>query len=200
MAQGRDVPWLTYLGQQVLGDVAAAGGRWRAALDAYQRAIDGIEHVQGRLTADLGARYLDDKLAVYRQAIACALRLDDPRRAFAALERAKSRALVAYLTRNAEVRERTPDGQQDGLLDELQALRAEHAWLYDRLYGLGPAGGSPARPGGDGRAAGGDRRPGAAHPAPPGAPPSDSRRRAGPSPRAPGASIDAPGSGPRIRS
>ena len=108
VAGERDLPWLTYLGQQVLGDVAAADGRWRAALDAYEQAISSIEQVQGRLTADLGARYLDDKLEVYRQAIACALRLDDPRRAFATLERAKSRALVAYLTRNAEVRERTP--------------------------------------------------------------------------------------------
>ena len=106
--------------------------------------------MQRRLTADLGARYLDDKLEVYRQAIACALRLDDPRRAFASLERAKSRALVAYLTRNAEVRERTPDGRDDALLDELQALRAEHAWLYDRLYGLAPARRAPTRPGGDG--------------------------------------------------
>jgi CHAT domain-containing protein len=139
VAQGLDIPWLTYLGQQVLGDVAAAGGRWQSALNEYERAIESIEHVQSRLTADLGARYLDDKLEVYRQAIACALHLDDPRRAFATLERAKSRALVAYLTRNAEVRERTPDGRQNGLLDELQALRAEHAWLYDRLYGLGPA-------------------------------------------------------------
>ena len=138
VAREHDIPWLTYLGQQVLGDLAAAGGRWEAALDDYELAIAGIEHVQSRLTVDLGARYLDDKLDVYRQAIACALRLGDPRRAFASLERAKSRALVTYLTRNTEVRERTPDGRQDGLLDELQALRAEHAWLYDRLYGLGP--------------------------------------------------------------
>ena len=101
--------------------------------------MESIEQVQSRQASQLRTNFLDDKLAVYHDAIDLCLRLDRPALALEYLERAKSRALVDYLAGNPEVRLRARGGADQALLDELSRLRQEHNWLYGRLYGHGLA-------------------------------------------------------------
>ncbi|MGH2350415.1 MAG: CHAT domain-containing protein, partial [Chloroflexota bacterium] len=135
----RSVPWLTHEGHHILSRVAAAQGDHWGALEECERAIASIERAQSNLTVELCSNFLDDKVHVYQDAIDGALHLGDTKRAFAYLERAKSRALVDYLASNAEVRLRTHRGTNQELVEELSRLREEHNWFYNRLYGYGLA-------------------------------------------------------------
>src|SRR5262249_31081462 len=74
---------------------------------------------------------------VFDDAIGCALRLGEPARAFAYLERAKSRALVDYLTAHPDVRLRIRNASNPELLAELSRLREAHDGRYNRPCGYG---------------------------------------------------------------
>jgi CHAT domain-containing protein/tetratricopeptide (TPR) repeat protein len=136
---GRGALWLAHESHHVQADAARAVGRHDRALEGYEAAIASIERVQSRLSTELRTHFLADKLRVYHDAIECALRLGQPERALAYLERAKSRALVDYLAANPDVRPRARQPDVQALVDELAELRAEHDWFYDRLYGYGLA-------------------------------------------------------------
>lgn len=136
-ARARDLHWLAPECHHILAGVARTRGEMRRALAACRTAIDGIEHVQSRLAVELRGNFLADKLHVYQDAIDCCLRLADPQSAFVFLERAKSRALVDYLTSHPDVRIRARSAANQELADELARLRGEHDWFYNRLYGYG---------------------------------------------------------------
>jgi len=136
---------LSHQAHHVLGRVADEAGNAPAALAEYDAAIADLERVQSRLATELRVDFLGDKLALFNDAIDACLRSDQPRRAFGYLERAKSRALVDYLTSNADVHIRADDPAEQALLDELAALRSEHHWFYTRLHGL--SSGEPEEPG-----------------------------------------------------
>ncbi|HEY3059768.1 MAG TPA: CHAT domain-containing protein [Chloroflexota bacterium] len=136
LTQERGLLPLSHQAHHVLGRVADQAGNETAALAEYDAAIADLERVQSRLATELRVEFLGDKLALFNDAIDASLRADQPHRAFGYLERAKSRALVDYLTSNAEVHIRADDPAEQALLDELAALRAEHHWFYTRLHGL----------------------------------------------------------------
>jgi CHAT domain-containing protein len=140
--QERDVDWLAHESHHVLARTAEARGDLVAALDSYGAAIESIERVQSRLASELRTNFLDDKLAVYHDAIDLCLRRAVPAQAFEYLERSKSRALVDYLAGNPAVRLRARDAADQALVDELAQLRSEHNWFYSRLYGHGVLRGS----------------------------------------------------------
>lgn len=133
----REAPWLEYEGRYVLGRVAQARGDLGAALDHYERAIVDIERMQHSLAVELRDTFLSDKVQVYEDAVVVGLQLAKPELAFAFLERAKSRALVDFLSGNREVRPRVWGGEDAQRLDELAQLREEHTWFYAQLYGYG---------------------------------------------------------------
>jgi CHAT domain-containing protein len=136
-ARARAVPWLAIQARHLLGGVARGRGRPSRALQEYEAAILGIERLQNRLVPALRTEFLEDKLPVFDEAIGCALRLGEPARAFSYLERAKSRAIVDYLTSHPDVRLRAKSASNPELLAELSRLREEHDGLYNRLYGYG---------------------------------------------------------------
>jgi CHAT domain-containing protein len=136
-AHERGALWLTHEAHHVLAGAARARGDFRAALDEYDAAIASIDQAQSGLAIELRGNFLEDKLAVYHEAIECSLQLDRPEAAFAYLERAKSRALVDYLAGHVEIRVRTHQPANQVLLDELARLREEHNWFYNQLYGYG---------------------------------------------------------------
>jgi CHAT domain-containing protein len=136
-AHARSLPWLAPEGNHVLARVARARGDVGQALAECQQAINGIERVQGRLAAELRGNFLADKLQVFHDAIDYSLQLSEPAQAFEFLERAKSRALVDYLTSNPEVRMRVRGTTNVELASELARLRSEHDWYYNQLYGYG---------------------------------------------------------------
>ncbi|HEY8885194.1 MAG TPA: hypothetical protein VIO35_07785, partial [Chloroflexota bacterium] len=139
IAAEREVSWLAQEGYHLRGNLARAIGAPEQALGEYDQAIASIEGVQSRLPSELRPNFLEDKLQVYHDAIECCLGLAKPERAFAYLERAKSRALVDYLAGNLDVRTRVRQPANQELVDQLSRLREEHAWLYNRVYGYGLA-------------------------------------------------------------
>ena len=129
------VLWLAHEGHHLLGGIARARGDLEGARESYETAVGAIEQTQSRLATELRSTFLEDKLQIYEDAIDCCLRLNDPRRAFQYLERAKSRALVDYLVATPEVRLRAPTADDQELVDDLARLRREHHWFYERLHG-----------------------------------------------------------------
>lgn len=129
--------WLAPQCHHILATVARERGDIPAALEACRHAIDAIDRVQGRVAIELRGSFLEDKQQVFHDAIDCCIVLSDMEQAFHLLERAKSRALVEYLTTNPEVRIATAphDEAERDLVEELRRLREEHNWLYNRLYG-----------------------------------------------------------------
>lgn len=136
---GRDLPWLAHECHHIRARVAQSRGDCQAVLAECDAALAAIEQVQRWLTGDWRGDFLADKLAVYHDALNCCLHLSppDPERAFAYLERAKSRALVEYLANNPGVRAQARDPDDQAIAGALHRLRAEHDWFYDRLYGFG---------------------------------------------------------------
>jgi CHAT domain-containing protein len=130
----REVPWLDHECHFVLARAAQDRGDLAVAREEYEEAVASIERLQSKLTTELRADFLGDKLQVYGAAIELGLELGDPGAALDYLERMKSRALVDYLVANPSVRTRAADARSQPLLDELARLRAEHAWCYARLH------------------------------------------------------------------
>jgi len=139
-----ELSWLAAECHSILADIARMRGDDRSALRESRTAIAGIERAQSRLAVELRSHFLQDKLGVYHDAIGSCLRLGDGAQAFGLLERAKSRTLVDYLARHPDVRVHAPDAADQALLDELHRLRAEHHWLYNRLFGFDAADGESA--------------------------------------------------------
>ena len=130
---------LSQQAHHLLGRIADRQGQSATALVEYEAAVEDLERVQSRLATDLRVEFLGDKLQVFHDAIDSSLNAKDPARAFGYLERAKSRALVDYLTSSTDVQIRADDPREQALLDELAALRDEHHWFYTRLHGLAGA-------------------------------------------------------------
>lgn len=134
-----DALLLSHAAHHVLARVAERQHRPRRALDEYEASVRDLEAIQSSLTTELRAEFLGDKLRLFQDAIDCSLAHSEPERAFGYLERAKSRALVDYLTSTPRIRVQAATPGERALGDELAALRREHAWFYGRLHGYGAA-------------------------------------------------------------
>jgi CHAT domain-containing protein len=135
IAQDHEVAWLLPEGHAALGAIARSRGDSVAALAEYERAIASTENLQRLLALDLRINYLADKQQHYDAALSLCLELGEPERAFTYLERAKSRSLVEYLANNLDVQIRARSNVAPQLLASLHALRTEHAWFTNQLYG-----------------------------------------------------------------
>lgn len=129
---------LSHSAHHVLAHVAERKEDWAGALTHYEQAIGELERVHSTLATELKAEFLGDKLEIFTDAIDRCLRLGAIEQAFGYLERAKSRALVEYLTANPELRVQTGSRDEHDLVEELARLRAEHAWFYSRMHGYDP--------------------------------------------------------------
>ncbi len=132
-AAERDLLPLTQQAHHVLARAADATDDSVTALAEYELAVNDLEQVQNRLATQLRLEFLGDKLQVFHDAIDAALHAGDVHRALGYLERAKSRALVDYLTSNADVHVRANDPAEQALLDQVTQLRDEHHWFVSRL-------------------------------------------------------------------
>ena len=130
---------MSHAAHHLLARVAEQRAQPDRALDEYESAIGDLERVQTSLTTELRTEFLGDKLRVFQDAIDYCLRAGQLERGFGYLERAKSRALVDYLTSRPDVRVRASTVHEQALIDELTQLRDEHTWFYGRLHGYGPA-------------------------------------------------------------
>ncbi len=128
----QNVPTLTYRGYQLLGTLAAAHGDSQAALTAFDRAIEVVEQLRGRLMIEFRVGFLEDKEEIYQDAVELCLDLGLPLRGLEYAERAKSRALLDLLAYRLDLGIRARDMKDRPLVEELVRLRAERDRLYRR--------------------------------------------------------------------
>jgi CHAT domain-containing protein len=127
-----NVPTLTYQGRQLLGALAAARGDRQEALAAFDRAIEAVERLRGRLMVEFRAGFLEDKEEIYQDVVGLCLDLDQPLRGLEYAERAKSRALLDLLAYRLDLRIQARDRTDKPLVEELVRLRAARDRLYRR--------------------------------------------------------------------
>jgi CHAT domain-containing protein/tetratricopeptide (TPR) repeat protein len=135
IAQGQELLDLTYLCDDLLGQLAERRGSLEEAAFYYDRAIQEIDEVQSRLVSEQRTTFLEDKGAIYQRAILLALQCGTVEQALIYVEKAKSRVLGDYLRNNIDIRLRASDKADEALFETLARLREEQAGLSSIAYG-----------------------------------------------------------------
>jgi CHAT domain-containing protein len=133
--QSRDLPSLLYLGYHLLGSLAEAQGDAPTALAQYAAAIDQVERLRHRLMVEFRIDFLEDKQSLYEDVVSLCLALEQPQRALAYAERAKSRVLRELLDSRLELGLAARNPAEQTLVDELRRLKAERDLRYRRWEG-----------------------------------------------------------------
>jgi CHAT domain-containing protein len=128
----RNVPTLKYQGHHLLGRLAAVRGAPQDALAAYDRAIEEVERLRGRLMVEFRVGFVEDKEEIYEDAVGLCLDLGQPLQGLEYAERAKSRALLDLLACRLDLSIQARDEGDEPLVKELVRLRAERDRLYRR--------------------------------------------------------------------
>jgi CHAT domain-containing protein len=132
VGESRDIPVLTYQCHHLLGSMAQAQGNVQAALAEYDRAIEELERLRGRLMVEFRADFLEDKQVIYEDMVCLCLDLDQPCQGLEYAERAKSRALLDLLAYRLDLSIETRGAEDSHLVGELMRLRARRDQLYRR--------------------------------------------------------------------
>ncbi|MHC4617837.1 MAG: CHAT domain-containing tetratricopeptide repeat protein [Planctomycetota bacterium] len=132
IAQDTNIPSQVYQCHYLLGVLAEEQAKWQDALAAYDRAIQELERLCGRMMVEFRANYLEDKVVVYEDMVALCLDLDRPSLGLEYAERAKSRALLDLLAYRLDMRIHARDVADTDLVAELTRLRSERDRLYRR--------------------------------------------------------------------
>jgi CHAT domain-containing protein/Tfp pilus assembly protein PilF len=127
------------------GLVASRRGQREAALDFYRRAVEALESQSRRLggSAEAAAAFRAHFEELYRDLEELLIDAGKPEEAFAVLERARARALLALLSQRdvqftevpapLERERREADSRHDALFEELAALSADDPKRRDLL-------------------------------------------------------------------
>jgi CHAT domain-containing protein/predicted negative regulator of RcsB-dependent stress response len=130
IARRSNVPALRYAAHLALGRAAEARGDLARATRRYRAAAATVDRVQHGLTITLRPGFLEDKGEALHALLGLQLRAGAAGRAFETLERAKSQALLNYLSNREQLRWAAEDPRSQALIEELDRLREEHQWLY----------------------------------------------------------------------
>jgi CHAT domain-containing protein len=137
-----DAPWLTYRCHHGLGRVHQQQNAQQEAYQAYHQAIEAVERIHGGFSVEPHRiAFLKDKLAPYEDLILLCLEQQTPDQvaeAFQYVERAKSRALVDLLAQNLSGRVQPHDAAGQKLVADLERLREELNWYYNRINDQNP--------------------------------------------------------------
>ncbi len=128
----KNLPSLTYYGQQLLGQLAEAQGDLTQAMTRYDQAIQAVERLRGRLMVEFRADFLADKQAVYEQAVRLCLTTNQAQLGLDYAERAKSRSLLDLLAYRLDLSIQVRQATDQPLVEELVAMRSERDRLYRR--------------------------------------------------------------------
>jgi CHAT domain-containing protein len=134
IAQGQGLLDLKYDCDYLLGRIAEQRGDLDEAARYYDRAVQGIDDVQGHLVLDERTSYLENKGNIYQHAMFLALKRSNKDLALIYVEKAKSRVLGDYLRNNIDIRLRAGDKAGEAILEELSKLREEQAWYSSLVY------------------------------------------------------------------
>lgn len=141
-----DVPAVCFACLYGLGRTEQLKGEIETALEYYRWAVAVIERLQAAIGAeDYKIAFLSDKLQVYEALIMLSMDVGTPEalnEAFETVEQAKGRALLDALARE-------PVGETDfpaeaALLAEMEHVRSELNWYYNRLNMPQPEGEAPS--------------------------------------------------------
>jgi CHAT domain-containing protein len=128
------LPFLDYQIHHLLGRLAQRQAKYQQAEAEYRKAIENLELLRGRVMVELTAGFLEDKQSVYEELVTLYLKqLKDYPKAWTYAERAKSRALIDLLVHRIDLTIRARSPEDEPLVQELMALRAERSRLYRRL-------------------------------------------------------------------
>jgi CHAT domain-containing protein/Tfp pilus assembly protein PilF len=117
-------PGLLIFAHQGIGRAFAAQGRHDEALAAFQRAMALVDEVRGELQeTSLRSGFLEDKQAIYQDAVGLALTMGRPAEAFGYAERARARAFLDLLGNQTTLSK----GRTRALVREEVQLRAQLA-------------------------------------------------------------------------
>jgi len=131
IAQRFNVPSLRYSSHLLLGQISNTQHKTTRATRHYQAASETIDRVQRGLTITLRPGFLEDKGESSRNLITLYLQYGQVECAFDTLEHAKSQVLLNYLANREQFRWASDgDHRIQGMIDELNNLRAEHEWFY----------------------------------------------------------------------
>ncbi len=134
IAQGQGLLDLKYRCDYLLGQIAERRGDFETAAACYDRAVHGIDEVQGRLVLDERTSFLEDKGGIYQRAMVLALKRENKDQALIYVEKAKSQVLGDYLRNNIDIRLRAGDKAGEAILEDLARLREEQAWFSSVVY------------------------------------------------------------------
>ncbi len=132
LAQQRDLPSLSFQCHHLLGRVEAQRDRPQQALALYRQAIQELELLRGSLMMEYRADFLEDKQAVYEDAVRVSLDMGQVLQGMEYAERAKSRALLEMVAFRMELGIQARSQEDVPLVAELLALREERDRLYRR--------------------------------------------------------------------
>lgn len=135
VGEAKGLPDLVYPCHHLLGQIDETQQQLDDALRHYDRAIEALEQLRGRLMVEFRADFLQDKQAAYEDAVRLCLQMGQGELALAYAERAKSRALqdlIAYRL-DLSVQARSPG--DTAVVAELTSLRAERDRLARRWQG-----------------------------------------------------------------
>jgi hypothetical protein len=132
-----DVPWLVYQAHHAQGRLAEIAGDREGALQHYEACADGVERLRRQVAIELRSGFLADKGEIYEDLVYARLGNDDAELALLAVERAKSRALVELLAHDLDVRVKVRRKSDRDLVAEIERLRRECQWYYNRLNPFG---------------------------------------------------------------
>jgi CHAT domain-containing protein/tetratricopeptide (TPR) repeat protein len=132
IGETKNVPTLIYQAQQLLGTLAAARGDQPEALAAFERAIEAVERLRGRLMVEFRVGFLEDKEGIYEDVVGLCLDLNRPLQGLEYAERAKSRALLDLLAYRLDLSIQARNSGEKPIVEKLMRLRAERDRLYRR--------------------------------------------------------------------
>lgn len=133
IGEAHGVPSLTYACHHLIGRLAVQSGDPLAGLEAIELAIQDIERLCGRLMVEYRSGFVEDKSAIYEDAVALCLELGEPARGLEYAERAKSRALLELLAHRLDLSITARSKMDRPLVDELTRLRQQRDRLYRRM-------------------------------------------------------------------
>lgn len=139
-----DVPESHYRGHLVLARAAARLGDLSTAIEHFDVVTSTLHNVQVDLVYDQRSGFLEDKEALYQEALSVALEKGDPLKALAYLEQRRTRASWRMLSRRDEKAAGTEIEDEKSAV-ELEALLMRHRLVSQSILTL--AEDSPARAG-----------------------------------------------------
>ncbi|HEX7976685.1 MAG TPA: CHAT domain-containing tetratricopeptide repeat protein [Anaerolineales bacterium] len=133
VGEAHHMPVLTYPSRHLLGQLAIQAGDPRGGLACFDRAIQELELVCGRMMVEFRANFIEDKERIYQDTVGLCLDLGEDLRGLEYAERAKSRALLDLLAYRLDLSITARSEADLPLVEELGRLRNERDHYYRRL-------------------------------------------------------------------